>query len=98
VDLKLVPSPPIVGEADVSLTLTDVSGTALEGAEVRLEGNMNHAGMQPSFADLHEVMPGEYSGKLTLTMGGDWFILVSARTSDGLTLERKIDVPGVKSR
>jgi hypothetical protein len=97
VDLTLNPSPPRVGSADVLLKLADASGSPLEGASVRLEGNMNHAGMKPSFADLQEVEPGQYSGAIDFTMGGDWFILVTAKTPNGKTIERKIDVPGVKS-
>ncbi|MCA9125024.1 MAG: FixH family protein [Planctomycetales bacterium] len=97
VDLTIDPSPPLVGDADVSLTLSDARGAKLEGADVQLEGNMNHAGMKPSFAELHEVEPGRYAGKLAFTMGGDWFILVTAKTPDGKTVNRKIDVPGVKS-
>ena len=97
VQVTLNPSPPVVGDADVTLELSDAEGNALKGAEVRLEGNMNHAGMKPSFADLKEVEPGRYSGTLNFTMGGDWFLLISATTSDGLVLERKVDVPGVKS-
>ena len=97
VALTLEPSPPVVGDADVSLELMDASGSPLEGATVRLEGNMNHAGMRPSFSDLREVEPGQYSGKLEFTMGGDWFILVTAQTPDGKAIERKVDVPGVKS-
>jgi hypothetical protein len=91
------PAPPVVGDSDVRLKLSDGDGNALQGAEVRLEGNMNHAGMKPSFADLSEVEPGVYSGTLDFTMGGDWFLLITAKTSEGLVLERKLDVPGVKS-
>ncbi|MEO8164467.1 MAG: FixH family protein [Betaproteobacteria bacterium] len=97
VELTIDPSPPLVGEAEMMLTLADASGTALQGADVRLEGNMNHAGMKPSFADLREIEPGRYAGTLEFTMGGDWFILVTARTPEGKTVQRKIDVPGVKS-
>jgi len=97
VDLTVNPSPPFVGDAEISLTLADAGGAALKGADVRLEGNMNHAGMKPSFADLREVEPGRYTGTLAFTMSGDWFILVTAKTSDGRTVQRKIDVPGVKS-
>lgn len=96
VDLSLDPSPPEVGDVDVLLSLTDASGSPLAGADVRLEGNMNHAGMTPSFADLEEVEPGHYSGTLDFTMGGDWFVLVTAEMPDGTRLERKVDVPGVK--
>jgi hypothetical protein len=96
VKLVLNPLPPVVGDADVTLTLASASGQPIADAEVRLEGNMNHAGMKPSFADLAEVEPGRYTGTLEFTMGGDWFILVTAKTKDGRNVERKIDVPGVK--
>lgn len=98
VDLTLVPSPPVVGDADLSLKMTGADGAPFKGAMVRVEGNMNHAGMKPTFADLKEVEPGQYEGVLKFSMGGDWFLLVTAKTPDGKTVERKIDVPGVKSK
>jgi hypothetical protein len=98
VEMSLEPSPPQVGEADISLRLTDADGKPLEGADLRVEGNMNHAGMKPSFADVSEVEPGKYAGTLRFTMGGDWFILVTAKLPDGRTVERKFDVPGVKAK
>lgn len=98
VDLTLAPSPPMVGDADISLKIIDASGQPLKGADVRVEGNMNHAGMKPSFADLKEVEPGRYAGTLEFTMGGDWFLLINAKTPDGKTVDRKIDVKGVKAK
>jgi hypothetical protein len=97
-DLTLQPDPPTVGDNQVILALTDEAGAPIENADVRLEGNMNHAGMKPSFADLQEVEPGRYAGTLDFTMGGDWFILVTAKLPDGRTLDRKIDVPGVEAK
>lgn len=97
-DLALDPSPPVVGDVDVLLKLADPTGAPIQGADVQLEGNMNHAGMKPSLADLEEVEPGHYSGTLDFTMGGDWFILVTATLPDGRKAEHKIDVPGVKAR
>ena len=97
-DLALDPAPPVVGETRVSLKMTGAGGSPVEGAEVRVEGNMNHAGMKPSFADLKEVEPGRYEGTLDFTMGGDWFLLITAKTADGKTVEQKIDVPGVKPK
>lgn len=96
-DLTLSPSPPVVGDAEISLKLTGADGAPLKGADVSVEGNMNHAGMTPSMADLQEGQPGTYSGTLEFTMGGDWFLLVTAQTADGKTMQTKIDVPGVKS-
>lgn len=98
VDVTFDPAPPRIGSADVSLTLADKNGAPVKAATVRLEASMNHAGMKPSFADLEEVEPGRYSGTLEFTMGGDWFILVTVKTSHGETVERKVDVFGVEPR
>ena len=98
VDLSIDPSPPVVGDAEIQLKLTKPEGGPLTGANVQVEGNMNHAGMKPSFATLEEKEPGQYAGTLNFTMGGDWFLLITAKTSSGETLEEKIDVPGVKSK
>jgi hypothetical protein len=95
VELSIEPEPPQLGPAAITVTLRDAGGELLSGAEVELEGNMNHAGMVPVFADAVEVAPGRYQADLEFTMGGDWFILVRADLADGRSLERKIDVPGV---
>jgi len=96
VDLSFQPNPPKVGAAEVLVTLADAGGQPLRGAAVKLEGNMNHAGMAPSFADAKEAEPGHYKGELNFTMGGDWFVLVNATLADGRKITRKVDVRGVK--
>ena len=63
---------------------------------MKLEGNMNHAGMTPVFADARETEPGKYEAALEFTMGGDWFVLVNVTLADGRKLSRKVDVRGVK--
>lgn len=95
VDLAIEPSPPRIGAAMVTVTLTDEGGQAISGARVELEGNMHHAGMVPVLAQAQEVAPGRYQAGLEFTMGGDWFILVRAELPDGRSLERSVDVPGV---
>lgn len=95
VELAISPEPPQIGPAALTVTLSDASGQPIEGAQVKLEGNMNHAGMVPVFARAAEVAPGRYQANLEFTMGGDWFILVQADLSDGRSMERAIDVPGV---
>jgi hypothetical protein len=95
VDLIIEPEPPQLGPAAITVTLHNVKGEPLSGAVVELEGNMNHAGMVPVFADAVEIAPGRYRADLEFTMGGDWFILVRADLPDGRSMERKIDVPGV---
>lgn len=97
---RLEPSPPHVGSADLELRLVDADGSALTGAQVSIEANMNHAGMVPTFADLAEdaTSAGVYRGELSFTMGGDWFLLVNASLADGRAISRVVDVPGVAPR
>jgi len=95
VGLQVIPDPPRIGSAVVEVTLQDAGGQPVAGAEMSLEGNMNHAGMVPILARAAEVSPGRYEATLEFTMGGDWFILVQATLPDGRTLKRQIAVPGV---
>jgi hypothetical protein len=94
-DLAVTPDPPYAGPATVVVELTDVAGQPITGAEITLEGNMNHAGMVPVLVESVEEVPGRYKATLEFTMAGDWFILVQATLSDGRSLEYKVDVPGV---
>lgn len=57
---------------------------------------MAHPGMAPVFGDAHETAPGEYQGKVQLTMGGDWVVLAHITLADGTKLDRQIAVPGVQ--
>jgi hypothetical protein len=95
VDLHVDPDPPRIGPATVLVTLNDTQGQPISGAELSLEGNMNHAGMVPVLAQASEISPGSYKADLEFTMGGDWFVLVQAILPDGRTLEYLVDVPGV---
>jgi hypothetical protein len=93
--LSFVPSPPVVGPVAVTARILGADGQPLCGAHVALEGNMNHAGMKPSFANLDEAEPGVYRGELEFTMGGDWFVSLTATGANGLRMDYTIDVPGV---
>lgn len=86
---------PHVGGTTCTVRLADGAGAPVRGADVRLEGNMNHAGMVPVFADAAEAAPGRYESPFEFTMGGDWFVVVSADLPDGRALERVVRVPGV---
>jgi hypothetical protein len=97
-DWFLEPDPPEVGQATAIVKLTGKDGEPIQGATVKLEGNMSHPGMTPVLADAQETGPGSYKANLDLTMGGDWFFLVNATLADGRKLSRKIDVLGVKSK
>jgi hypothetical protein len=66
---------------------SSTSGTPpgpLEGAEVRVEGNMSHAGMVPVLATAQEEAPGIYAvSDFRFTMAGDWILTTRATLPDG---------------
>ena len=96
--LEVKPQPPRQGPAAITVSLSEADGRPVAGAEVKLEGNMTHAGMVPVFASARESAPGRYEAPIEFTMGGDWYILVTASLPDGRRLERQFPVPGVVSR
>jgi hypothetical protein len=97
-DWKVAPSPPRTGAATLSLTLTDASsGRPLRGAEVKVEGDMTHPGMEPVLSTAREVAPGRYEAPFKLTMAGDWVLLINGRLRDGRTFERQVTLPGVRA-
>ncbi|MEZ6015989.1 MAG: FixH family protein [Planctomycetota bacterium] len=89
---------PCVGEVQCTVALVGLDAQPLRATTVQLEGNMNHAGMVPTFATLQERAPGEYAGPLRFTMGGDWFVVVSGSLEDGRAFETTVAVPGVPAQ
>ena len=92
----LRPAPAAVGPATLTLTLRDRSGVPVQGAIVRLEGHMSHAGMAPVQETATERGPGVYEVSFAFTMPGDWVLLLSATLTDGARVERRVDVPHVR--
>jgi hypothetical protein len=92
----LMPTAPAVGPATLTVTLRDAGGRAVTGARVRVEGHMSHPGMTPVLADASERTPGSYVAAFTLSMPGDWALLVSAALPGGERVEERIDVAGVR--
>ncbi|QEF98767.1 hypothetical protein Mal15_28230 [Stieleria maiorica] len=94
--VELDPKQPSMGKCNLTVKLFDAEDNPLENAELTVEGNMNHAGMKPSFATIEETdQPGVYAGTIDFTMGGDWFLLLTATSDDGTLVEQTVDVPGV---
>ncbi len=94
---KITPDPPSVGEATLSITLRDSTDQLLTGADVNIEGNMSHPGMQPVLAEAEEIEPGVYSAPIEFTMGGDWFFIIESTLPDDRIVERQINIAGVSS-
>lgn len=97
-DWEIEPDPPGVGMATIQITLTDSTEQAITGAEVELEGNMSHPGMQPVLAKAEEIEPGKYSATIKFTMAGDWFFLIDSTLPDNGVVEHQIDIRGVRSQ
>lgn len=94
---RVEPAPPRTGPARVIVTLAHLKQSGpVKGAKVSVEGNMAHPGMVPVFGTATETQPGRYEAPLTLTMGGDWVLSVTARLPDGRRLRRDVPLPGVK--
>jgi hypothetical protein len=98
VNYDITPKPVRVGLARITLNLADASGAPINGANVKLEGNMAHPGMGPVFGDATQIGPGEYAGALEFTMPGDWALGIHASLPGGGKLERQISVKGVEAR
>ncbi len=87
---------PEIGPAPMVVRVTDPEGVGIDGASVRIVGDMTHAGMQPVLVDAQGEGEGIYrADDMHFTMAGDWFITVTVtaegkRSSDVLF----VNVPG----
>ncbi len=86
------------GPATVTVKLADAAGRPISAAEVSVEGDMAHAGMSPVFADARELPGGRYRAALNFAMAGDWVVILHVKLPGGQTLERQIDVKGVRAK
>jgi hypothetical protein len=90
----LRPEQPRVGPVTLTVTVGEPHASA-DGTAVRVVGHMTHPGMTPVVATTARRGPGVYDATMTLTMAGDWVLLVTVQLADGRRLERRVDVPGV---
>ncbi len=93
---EIKPTPLRVGPAEITLTLADSNSRPISRAHIALEADMAHPGMAPVFGEASETAPGRYQGKVSLTMGGDWVLLLHITLSNGQTLERQIELNGIE--
>lgn len=88
VDLEFLPNPAQVGPVELHLEIKDPLDQPVRVSLLEVRGDMNHAGMTPSFGEGVEVLPGTYRVPFEWTMGGDWTLTVTARLVDGRELRR----------
>lgn len=89
--VSVAPTPPQTGDATLVVTLREEDGTPIDGASLEIRGDMNHAGMQPVLREVSTSQDGDYRIPFEWTMGGDWFIVVTATLPDGRVVEQQFD-------
>ena len=92
---QITPQPVRVGDAMVSVQLSDRSAAPIAKAAIVVEAEMNHPGMAPVFKAATETTPGHYQAGVPFSMAGDWVVLLHITLADGKKMERQIDVRGV---
>ena len=100
-EVAISPTPPGVGPARLIISLRDTLGNPVDGAEVRVEGNMSHAGMVPELGTAAGRGEGMYIvPDFRFTMAGDWVLTVTATLPDGreTRTQKKTDVVGAPNR
>lgn len=84
VNVRVEPSPSMMGEAQLVVTVTEDNGaTPVTGLTVSARGDMTHAGMTPVLGTGVEGDPGVYTIPWQWTMGGDWTVDVTLVAPDG---------------
>ena len=92
---EITPQPVHVGDAMVSVHLSDRTAAPISKAAIMVEADMNHPGMAPFFKAATETAPGHYQARIAFDMAGDWVLLLHITLADGKKMERQIDVRGV---
>lgn len=86
------PNPPMMGDIELILTVTDANGNPIEGATVDVSADhTDMTGMGMSGAAT-EQGAGKYSIKANFSMSGNWKIKVYVR-KEGLDYSEEIDLP-----
>lgn len=91
IKVVLTPDPPVLGPLDVRVRIEE-RGVPVRDAKVSIEGNMSHPGMKPELADARMIEAGTYSASITMTMKGDWYLLVSAELVDGRVITSTLNL------
>ena len=73
------------------VSLRDANGNPISDADIDIRGDMNHAGMEPVEADASTDVSGDYRIPFEWTMGGDWFVVVTATLPDGTVVEEQFN-------
>lgn len=95
---SISPTPLRVGSAVATFQILTHDGVPLQGAKLEVEADMSHPGMAPIFSTATELSPGKYQAVLSLTMAGDWVLLLHLHCLDGKQIERQLDLRNVQPK
>lgn len=90
--LEVDPNPPAVGPSHLTILLTDAAGQPVAGSQLKIEGTMAHAGMQPRLAQAKAGTNGKYEAPFVWSMGGDWNLTVTTTLADGQEVKQQFDL------
>ena len=93
VEVKIDKNPPVVGDNNMKIEITDASGKYIKDAKVKVEYSMPAMPGMPamSYKTDAELKGDEYKAKMNLSMSGSWSIVVKI-TRDGKTASMKFSV------
>ncbi len=80
IGIRINPETPAVGNNRLSLSLKDLQGNPVSGAEIQAYGEMAAMGAMQAMrapAELEETAPGMYEGPFELQMSGTWPLTVN---------------------
>lgn len=90
--LDVPPEMLAVGEAQLTVTLSQADGTPIDDAHLQIVGNMDHAGMIPVEREVQGGVNGTYTVPFEWTMGGGWIVTVTASLpNDGGQVSRDFE-------
>jgi hypothetical protein len=92
VSLEVNPDPPAVGQSSLTVKLGTSDGSAVDGAMVMVDGNMDHEGMQPLHAMFKEQGAGVYQSPFSWTMEGDWVMDVTVTLENGQEITKSFEM------
>ncbi len=92
ISVIIEPDPPSMGESTLIVTLKDSDGNAINGATLKVHGDMDHAGMSPVDREVSASTNGEYRVPFEWTMGGGWVVTISAQLpNNGGKVEKTVN-------
>ena len=92
ITLTADPSPAMVGDASLIITLRDKADNAIENATVRVKGDMTDDAVEPVLGEVVGGNYGVYSVPFAWPMAGDWVVTVEVESADGTRQEQTFDL------